>query len=69
MSELSQRKLSIDEIEKQMVQCRYCNQDVQFNVLAYHQYFCQRAQSQERTQNVGSASMNRIFPAKKFYNS
>lgn len=68
MSELSQRKLRIDEIENQMVKCCYCNQDVQFNVLAYHQYFCQKAQSRERTQNVGPSSMGKIYPARKLYN-
>lgn len=64
MCDLAQKRLDIKDIEKQMVKCRYCHQDVQFDVLAYHQYFCQKVRNnQENRQNEGSPSRKRIMPA------
>lgn len=63
MTDLAQRRMNVNDIEKQMVKCRYCHQDVQFGVLPLHQYFCQKAQNQGNPQKTGSPQVRKIMHA------
>ena len=64
MSYSGGKRLSVTDIETQMVKCKFCNQDVQFGVLPYHQYFCQKAQNKgNQSETGGYRNQLRIMPA------
>lgn len=62
MSDHDRERLNVNDIEKQMVRCRFCRQEVQFGVLPYHQYFCEKAQN--RPSQPSAISPFRITPAR-----
>ena len=37
------------DIGKELVKCKYCNQEVQLSVLPFHEYCCQQSKTTSKT--------------------